>query len=434
METAHRIFIFHNKPGPRHNYIAGFLGDSLGIEFSFTTETPGKGPLILYGMSTGSDGIRIPDSGFLSETGIRRFVPDAEIKENILLFHVAGNYDLPFDIFSAIFYLITRYEEYLPFEADSHGRFELAQSLACKKGFHQEPVVDRWLMMLRDLIGQRFPEVNFPSKKFTFISSLDIDSPWAFKNRRLGRNLPGLAKNLVQGKFSDFFYRLKVIRNRAVDPFDVYTFIDQTENQFQFRSIFFFLLADDMKYDPNHSLHSEAFKILIRELSDGHQAGIHPSYNSNNDNGKLNQEISLFRSLTGRAPELSRQHYLMLKLPDTYRRLIQHGISDDYSMGYASGVAFRAGTTLPFRFYDLKSEEETSLTVHPFTVMDVTLRQYMKLDPGQAAGVITDMIEKIRQVNGNFVSLWHNESLSEFGLWKGWRSVFTEMVRRAFDQ
>jgi len=75
---------------------------------------------------------------------------------------------------------------------------------------------------------------------------------------------------------------------------------------------------------------------------------------------------------------------LRLNLPDTYRNLIDEDITDDYSMGYAALPGFRAGICSPYNFYDLDIEVETKLRVHPFMVMDGTLKDYMKLTPTDA--------------------------------------------------
>jgi hypothetical protein len=128
---------------------------------------------------------------------------------------------------------------------------------------------------------------------------------------------------------------------------------------------------------------------------------------------------------------ISRQHYLMLSFPHTYQQLQKLGIREDYSMGYAANSGFRAGTFTPFRFYDLTTECETTLVIHPFAVMDVTLRHYLKLTPDDALERIKQLIDKVRKVDGTFTSLWHNESLSEHGVWKGWRGIFEGMVEYA---
>ena len=127
----------------------------------------------------------------------------------------------------------------------------------------------------------------------------------------------------------------------------------------------------------------------------------------------------------------SRQHFLRLDLPFTYRRLIDLGIKEDYSMGFASQVGFRAGTSLSFYFYDLDIEVETTLLIHPFAVMDGTLNEYMELPIDDAQHLVKELIDKVKSVNGTFISLWHNETLSDMNLWKGWRQVYEYMIKEA---
>ncbi|HEX2394778.1 MAG TPA: polysaccharide deacetylase family protein [Bacteroidales bacterium] len=434
MKTETEIFIYCRNFSARLDYIAGFLSDSLGLRFRIADKIVNDDkPLIHYGKVPDSKIFSIPDSGFLHEKGIRPFIPEIHRENGVFLFPVKGNFNLQFDLFAAIFYLISRYEEYLPFIPDRHGRFEIAQSFSYRNDFHQEPVIDKWLILLRKALTDKYPRLIFPDKKYAFIPTIDIDSPWAFRYRRKGRNLPGLAKSIMLGNLKEARYRLQSLAGAVSDPFDVYSFIRETDKKYKTKSLIFFLLADNGFLDPNHSLESEEFKRLMDDLSADYELGIHPSYASNSQEKKLDQELELYRSFVGKSPEKSRQHYLILKFPETYRKLVQKGLKDDYSMGYASSPSFRAGTTLPFRFYDLEREQKTDLTIHPFAVMDITMQKYMKVNPEKAIQVVSQIIQKIREVNGVFTSLWHNESLSEFGPWKGWRKVYIQMISQATE-
>ena len=62
--------------------------------------------------------------------------------------------EIPFDIFSAIFYMVSRYEEYLPFKADTFNRFEADRSIAAKHKFLHIPVVDLWCQQLAKELGR----------------------------------------------------------------------------------------------------------------------------------------------------------------------------------------------------------------------------------------------------------------------------------------
>jgi hypothetical protein len=215
------------------------------------------------------------------------------------------------------------------------------------------------------------------------------------------------------------------------DPYDVYEFISKVENRHKFKSVFFFLSGDYGEYDVNYAMFTQAFRNLIHSLQGSRIIGIHPSFKSNNQRSLLTKEFSLFTKLLGNKPIHSRQHFLMLKMPETYQNLISMGVLHDYSMGFATMPGFRAGTCMPFKFYDLSLEKESLLTIHPFIVMDITLKQYLGYDPETASDKISGLIKKTRAVNGTFTSLWHNESLSESGHWKGWRKVFETMTENA---
>ncbi len=169
-------------------------------------------------------------------------------------------------------------------------------------------------------------------------------------------------------------------------------------------------------------------KVWFSKLAGITLIGIHPSLRSNDHAGLLKVEYKRYSGILGKAPAISRQHFLILRFPETYRRLIEMGIKEDYSIGYASNPGFRAGTCSPFNFYDLAAENETDLILFPFAVMDVTFRQYLLLTPNEALDRIKRLIAHADAVGGTFISLWHNESLSGEGIWKGWREVFEGMV------
>jgi hypothetical protein len=78
-------------------------------------------------------------------------------------------------------------------------------------------------------------------------------------------------------------------------------------------------------------------------------------------------------------------------------------------------------------------EEETKLRIHPFAVMDGTLRDYMMLSAEEAVVEIKKLIKEVKAVNGTFISLWHNESLSNQLRWTGWQKVYEELLTAAVE-
>jgi hypothetical protein len=98
-------------------------------------------------------------------------------------------------------------------------------------------------------------------------------------------------------------------------------------------------------------------------------------------------------------------------------------------MGYADVPGFRAGTSHPFKWFDVERNEVTSLMVHPVIVMDSTLQSYMQVDPLEAMQIVTQLKAEVQRTGGDFVSLWHNETVAEQGDWKGWRAVWEESIK-----
>lgn len=420
----------------RLRYVVRHLEETLKISFRF--QTPGEpAPLrsaavISYGKIPVAQSANIWESGLMNETGLNAAVPDVFIQNGqVMMFRSPEGFEMPFDVFSALFFMLSRYEEYRPHKSDIHGRFQAEESLAFRQGFLLEPVVDQWTMMFGHLLLKRFPSLSITTPRYSFLSTLDIDSPWAYLHKGIWRTAGGLFRALQQGNIGEFSRRLNVILGADADPFDVYDWLEEIETRQGFRSFVFLLMAGCGNYDTNQAAGSHAFARLVASLGSTRNLGIHPSYRAARSDQALKKEFKLFGKLTGSAPAISRQHFLRLSLPETYRKLVELGIQTDFSMGYAGQPGFRAGTGRPFMFYDLLLEKETDLQIQPFAVMDVTLRQYLKLGPDEAGRLISALISRCRKSGSMFVSLWHNESISDEGIWKGWRSVFLKMTEEA---
>jgi hypothetical protein len=437
MQVTKEIVLVSAVITNRLEFIARFISTRMGIGIKlmladqFAGGSANSGPVILHYGSEPIVGVfNIFSAGLLFETGIRK-QETAVFRQQLqtFLYPAPAGFDLPFDLFSASFYLLSRYEEYLPFAPDRHGRFEANQSLAWQQGFLEQPVIDQWIEILKDALRHQYSELHFPVQMFRYISTFDIDSPWAYLHKGTLRNSAGILKTMLKGNLKDFQMRLDVISGKKPDPFDTYAYIKRIETIYNFNSLFFFLFANYNGRDTNYALKTKHFHELVNNVSKERSIGIHPSYKSHSNVNLLRCEYKCYNNILGHKPDTSRQHFLMLGFPETYRQVISMGIREDYTMGYASSAGFRAGTSAPFRFYDLEMERETELVIFPFALMDVTLRQYMSLSPEEALERITHIADDVKKVNGTFTSLWHNESLSEYGVWKGWRQVFEGMVR-----
>ena len=377
-----------------------------------------------------------PDSPFLSahsllfETNIHKINIDIfEVNDFKAFFRSGDNSFLPFDVLAASFYLIVRYEEYLPFKADRFGRFDATESIAFKEGFLEIPIVNIWIEMLGNELSKLFPELKTNGSHFTFISTIDVDNAWAHLNKGFARTFLSLFRLLLSANFKGFLKKLKVLIKAESDPYDNFTFIDETHRKYKIDPIYFVLFSHYGKYDKNPFQRNRKFRKLIEGISGHSKIGLHPSFHSNRKKAIVNKEKKMLEQLIGKQISISRQHFLIMKMPDTYENLIDLGILTDYSMGYSTHPGFRAGFCFPFQFFNLKTNHETALEVIPFALMDVSFREHQKIMPEIALIQIKNIISSIKKVNGLFVSLWHNETFAEDNASIGWRYVFDQMLK-----
>lgn len=431
------ILIYTNKITPRVRYIFKHIFTRiLQIEINFTSKVEDfvayNGPKLSYTSVALGKEFFIKSTNLLFQQGINDIEINMSKWDKVPCFFATGTKSsIPFDIFSASFYLITRYEEYLPHVKDLHGRFSAEESLAFKHQFLEKPLIDAWAYKLLKIITARFPTYEFKKRSYTFISTIDVDNAFAYKHKSIVRMVGGFLKDLYQLNVFNVWYRLVVLFNIKKDPYDTFQNILKYKNELKTPTVFFFLIGDYTTYDTNISIAKTKFKLLIKHIADYALVGLHPSYYTMNNTPLLKKEKERLESITNIPTTRSRQHFLRFSLPETYRSLIDLEVEEDYSMGYASHVGFRASTCTPFYFYDLDYEIQTPLKIFPFALMDTTLNDYMKLTPKQSLGKIRDLKNEVKRVNGTFITLFHNESLSGYLQWKGWARVYGSMVKIA---
>jgi len=409
----------------------------LKVDFKITSKVDEfeafEGMKISYGKTPLKDELFFASVNLLFERGISSqqisFIDFNGSKAFFPVYNKASA--LGFDPFAAAFYLVSRYEEYLPYRKDNYGRYSATESLAHKNGFLQKPLVNQWALYIGKILQKHFSGFSFLGTKYKFIPTIDIDAAWAYKHKGLFRIGGGILNAVYRLDFNNLMDRIRVLSGLKRDPFDTFNYQLNLQKKNKFKTIYFILFADYGFNDKNIPVYSRQFQTLIKSLADYAKVGIHPSYGSNESPKKLRKEVENLSKVLNREITKSRQHFLKLLLPGTYRNLINLDITDDYSMGFAAQPGFRASICSPFNFYDLDLDTETQLRVHPFTLMEGTLRDYMELKPNEALDYIKKLIWEVKAVNGTFIPLWHNESLSNEGRWEGWQSVYEEMIREA---
>jgi hypothetical protein len=419
------IYIVSKQNSNRFKYVLDLVFNHyLGMEYTVVPEPKYNAINILYGPNKE---FSVPDSGLLWQTGYNKLENLATLgswNKMPTFFTTDQNHTIPFDFFSAIFYLVSRYEEYGNFVPDIHNRFPPEASILVKNNWIKKPLVNLWINALLEELLLVWPLLKCKPRKFEFISTIDVDLAWKYKNKGWLRNLGGIGSDVLGLKFEKLKERWNIFTKHSQDPFYNFDYQKQLHLQYETDNRFFILLGERRKYDKNTAPNNLYFRQLIRQLNVNCEVG-------NKDKTRVKQEIGTLENILGNPVNISRQHFLMHNMPQTYNHLIELGIKQDYTMGYTSYSGFRAGIAAPFFWYDLLHEVQTDLLLVPFCHMDITPRHYESKTIEQACEELTIFMKEVADAKGLFSILWHNESLSNSEQWQGWNKLYEHTLAEA---
>ncbi len=383
-----------------------------------------------YGKQPLGNEFFIQSNGLLLEQGIN----DVEIlisqwDSTPCFFSTGKKSILPFDIFSASFYLLSRYEEYLPSVLNENECFAAKESIAYQHNFLDKPLIDVWAYKLLKALKEYNEEFVHNPNQYQYVSVFSVNQTFLYKSKGVIRNAIGGIYDFFTLKFLQVWTRFTVVLRIKEDPYHTFDKIVHFQKKYNVKTIFFFLISNYTTYDNNVNFTKRKYFLLIKSMADYVKVGLLASYFTMDDEEKLKRESNRLAAIVNTPTKLSRQHLVRNKLPDTYQKLIDLGVAEDYSMGYLNEIGFRASTCTPFYFYDLDFEVQTPLKIFPCAFSDTMLRFNSQLSPKQALMKINHITNLVKQVNGTLVAVFHNECLSDFGEWKYWGNFYEEVLK-----
>ena len=429
------ILVYCDHITERHRFIFDFIfGEILGGNCQLTTNLEEfaafNGPKFSYSASGIPGILNFRPHPLIGEKGVQvQHIKISKWNGLPVFFQVDGPSVMPFDPFALSFFLISRYEEYLPFEPDEHGRFRPEQSLAYREGFLQMPLVDAVVYELKVMLEADFRALELPGQAFRFIPSFDVDIAYAHLGKGLARATAAWLKLFLKADLSHVKERFSTLTGKTPDPYDNFRLHQELALKYGHSLLYFILIGNFGRYDRNTDHRSERFRKLLLELSRTAELGLHPSYCSHLDPARYEKEKGRLEDIILKPVKYSRFHFLRLKFPESYRILVSAGIQDDYSLGYSSLNGFRASTCTPFYFYDLEKEERSNLRIHPFIFMDSAMIDHMKITPRDSISEIMQLLGPVEKYGGEAIGIWHNYSLSEKEQYKGWQEVLEFIFR-----
>ncbi|WP_299431313.1 polysaccharide deacetylase family protein [uncultured Maribacter sp.] len=426
------LLIYTHKITPRFSYIMRHMFTKiLGIKIILTTTVEDfikhKGPKITYTKQPLQNEFFVRSNDLLFEQGINAIDISINDWDGVPAFFATGERSsIPFDVFSASFYLLSRYEEYLPHVKDMHGRFPPKESIAYQNDFLQIPLVDLWALKLLDALKEKFPDVEVVKRKYNFTSIIDVTSSHCYAYRGIVRGISGFLLDLVYFRLKRIVQRVTVLFNPSKDPYNNYEYLIDLHKKYSIKSMFFFQFASYSTYDKNVSTNNNKFKFLIKSVADYSLVSLATSYSSFGNVTLIKKEKKELSSVINRPINYSRIRYNRVDIPETYRNLVEAEFTDDYTMGYTSEIGFRAGTCTPFYFYDIPLEIQQPIKIHPFAVHDYALTKEKSVK--DILSKVTVIKSRVKEVNGSYNAIFSNELLG--GDSKiNWLKIYTEIIK-----
>jgi hypothetical protein len=428
------ILVYTHRITARLNYIVRHIFSNILLtDVKFTTKIEEfiafNGPKFSYSPQALGNEFHIESHPILYQQGIKNNPVEFSFWDDEPVFFQVNNSSIPFDIFAASFYLLSRYEEYLPHQLDMHERYKYKNSILVKHNMFKKPIVEVWAEKFKFALQNKFPDIVFPKRKFYFEPLIDVSMARLYKNKAFLRYFFGGINDLLHFRLKKFILRQQVYLFGKKDPYDTFDQFLKIKKKYNHPITFFHLLTPYTFYDHNISKNKNNYRTQIKFLADYTDIGLLTSYYAMKNESKIEKEDSFLENIIHKPLFKVRAHFNRIKIPFTYQTYNELELHKDYSMGYNHKIGFRAGTSIPFNFYDIENETETGLLLHPVIISDIMLKYQYHLSAKKAQKILIEQGETIKKYGGHFYPAFHNFILSNTDDWKEWNALYTETIK-----
>ena len=377
------LLVYTHKITPRIRYIFKHLFENmLMINFNLTSKVEifvaHSGPKLSYSKKPLGDELFIKSHLLLFEQGVTPQKLKLDFWDELpIFFKTNAESDCPFDIFAASFYLLSRYEECMPYMKTDKGHFNPSQSVSSKFDFLELPIVDLWVSKFQKKLSSTFNEIDKknsgkPSKKIF----LEVPLAFRYSNRSFLENLEDFFSSIWKLNFKQLIIQISVLIRLKNDPYDTFDLWKEWFKKSSIKPQVFFLFSHSSSYQVTTSIFNLRFRKIIKKTGDFFSLGLLASVKAQIDSKKqMIREKNDFQKLTNRTIFDVRLNNGIVDLRKDYEMLSENEFRNDYSMGYLDQAGFRAGTATPFYFYDVSREFQISLKLIPIFATEESLKK-----------------------------------------------------------
>lgn len=353
----------------------------LEIPISFTSSLDAfvafSGPKFSYAPHPLGQEFHVYASGFLTEQGISyQELKKGEWRGLQVLFAHNNSSRIPFDIFAASFYCLSRYEEYLPHLKDEDNRYPAVASWLTSADCLETPLVDAWAAAFLKELQREFPDLTLSEKEIDspIRPFFTITSPFKYLYKpsltKLGQWLQSVWHLNLWDALEQCLVELRLLR----DPFDTYDQMIPVLSKAKVKPAFYFLFAQKPYEGIATAIYNTKLQALIKGVSDDFPVSVLLSHHVQQGAEELAYELNNVKQLIHRPILRARFHRGIGTLAEGYAKLLEQEVHHDLSMGYEEEIGYRASTAVPFYYYDLENEYQTPLLLHPIVATEKGLR------------------------------------------------------------
>ena len=395
------VLVFVKKQTSRITYtFKHIFTNMLGLDIGFTSKIEDfiahDGPKLSYGKQSLGNELFFQSASLLFEQGFSDIEPNVqEWGSTVGFFKAKDNSTLPYDIFAATFYLLSRYEEYAPHVKDSLGRFPATESVGFKSNFLESPVIDFWVERLKSILKERYPNLIFKQNHFTLHTIVGVEEAYRFKRKGIMRTSIGGIRDLFLLRLRSVIKRIAIILFLKKDDYDVFDKLIDFMKRHHVSFKFMFQLSDFSAYDKNISHQRKQFQSLIKSVSDYAEVGLLLGKFSTQSKLILLTEKKRMEAIVNRPLKSILNLKYPMNLPESQNNIADVEIPNTFSMGYPEAIGFRAGTCSPFLFYDINLERITPVRLYPYTANSLCVTSDNFEDYSARLKAIKDVLENM---------------------------------------
>ena len=348
---------------------------------------------------------------------VKHFRTNFAPEGNVPALYSKGEFDVsydtvycPIDVFASVFFMLTRWEEYVNKKKDEYGRFEGIDSIAYKNHFLDRPIVNEYVEMVWNMMKEIGYNKERKITQFELVPTHDIDHP--FMRKRVLKSFYYATKSLLKWDIPSVSCFIKDLFH---DPYDVYGFFMDCSEAIGVKSRFYFMSADPgtaLKQDSPYMKDSRFSKIINSIKRRGHIIGFHPGVFSLESKDSWSKEKKKLESKIESTVVEGRQHYLCFSIPDSFSQWESNQMEIDSTLSYHDVEGFRCGTGMAYPVFNIISRKEYKLMERPLVVMDATLTGYRHYTIDKIKEVLHYYIEIGKRYGMPITILFHNSSFT----------------------